>query len=162
MIPHSDPHGSFDHQVKFLTGVGGGADGLILQLRRILIGDPVGGSQLLMEESRHVLNGDAVLAGSDQSLSLAGHGVAGQLWAGAFQQVRQLNAEDLGAFMHKGKGEVSAACLIFPVEIFGNAGFLRHFPSTQVHYGAHFTNSLRHLHKLKRCVLSGHMMFIPS
>ena len=70
--------------------------------------------------------------------------------------------EEVGAFMHKGKGEVSAACLIFPVEIFGNAGFLRHFPSTQVHYGAHFTNSLRHLHKLKRCVLSGHMMFIPS
>ena len=87
VISHLDPHSAADHQVKFLTGVGGGVDGLVLQLGRVLVGDPVRGRQLLAEHGRHILNGDAVLTGGDQTLALPGNGVAAELGAMTLQKV---------------------------------------------------------------------------
>ena len=147
MLAHPDPHGALDHQVEFLTGVGGGVDGLILQLGRILIGNPVRGGQLLMEHTGQILNGDAVLAGGDKALALPGHGVARQPGAGAAEQIRQLNAENSGALVHEGKGKVRIAGLVFPVQVLGNACSLRHLPGTQIHDIAHLANSLHHLHE---------------
>ena len=75
MVTNLDAHSALDHQVELLAGMGGGVNGLILQFLGILVGDPVGGCQLLAEHGGHILNGDAVLTGGYQTLALAGNGV---------------------------------------------------------------------------------------
>ena len=73
--------------------MGGGVDGLVLQLLGILIRDPVRRGQLLPEQRRHVADGDAVLGGGDEAAALSRDAVARQLGRLALDKLGQLNAE---------------------------------------------------------------------
>ena len=156
MVAHLDLQGALDHQIELLAGVGGGVDGLVLQLLRILVGDPVGGGQLLAEHGGQVLDGDAVLTGGDQTLVLPGDGIAGQLGAAALEQQGDLHAEDLGALVHKGERQVGSAGLVELVAFLGDFGQLRHFFHAVAQQLAHILNSVRHLHQLGCRVLAAH------
>ena len=156
VLAHFDLQSAPDDEVKLLTGVGGGVDGLILQLLGILVGDPVGGGQLLAEHGRQVLDGDTVLAGGDQALVLPGDGIARQLGAAALQPQGDLNAENLGALMHKGERQVRRTGLLELVAFLGNLGQLRHLLHAVAQQLTHVPNSGRHLHQLCCRVLAAH------
>ena len=134
----------------------GGVDGQILQFRGILVSDPVGGSQLLAEHGSHILDGNAVLAGGGETLAPAGDGIAGQLGTVAFQQVGDLQSEDLGALVHKAEGKIHGTGLIEPVVLLGNLRQIGHFLHAVAQNLAHFPNTQGNLHQLIDSGLTGH------
>ena len=152
-------HGALDDQVEFLTVMGGGVDGQVLQLGGVLVGDPVGGSKLLTEHGSHVLDGDAILAGGHQTLTPAGNGVAGKLCALAFQKVGDFQTEDLGTLVHKGEGKVHCTGLVQPVGFLGNLRQVCHLLLTVAQDLPHFTNTLGDLHQLIHSRLIGHICY---
>ena len=154
VIADADAHGTLDHQVKFLTGMGGGVDGLILQLLIIFIGDPVGGGELFAEHGGHVLNGDAVFAGSGQALTFPGNGIAGESCAVAFQQNRQLHTKDLGALVQEGEGKIHRTGFVKMVVFFGNIGKRSHFLHAVAQNLTHIPDSHGDIHQL--CCRIGH------
>ena len=127
VVTNLNAHSTLDHQIKLLSGVGGGVNRLVLQLFGILIGDPIGGRQLLAEHGCHILDGDAILAGGNQALAPAGHGITGQLRTAALQQNSNFNTKDLGALVQERKGQIYRAGFVLMVNLFGNLRLLCHF-----------------------------------
>ena len=115
VLADAHAHRALHDEVKFLAGVRRGVDGLALQLLGILIGDPIGRGQLLPEHCRHILNGDAVLAGRHRAHAPARHRVARELGRLALEQIRQLHAERQRALVHERKREIDRAGLIASV-----------------------------------------------
>ena len=132
---------------KFLAAVGGGVDGLMLQLLGILIGDPIRRRQLLPEHCRHILNGDAVLAGRHRTHAPARHRVARKLGALAFEQIRQLHAERQRALVHERKREIDRALLIAVILLDADLGLLCHLRFAVADDLAHLADSLCDLHQ---------------
>ena len=156
VVAHLDAHSALNDQIELLTGMGGGMDGKVLQLLRILIGDPVGSCQLLAKHRCHILNGNAVLAGSHQTFSPAGYSIAGQLGAVSLQQVGDFQAKDLGTLVHKGKGQIDRACLIGAVDFLRDLCQVGHFLHTVTQNLAHFPNTQCDLLELGCGRLIGH------
>ena len=134
-------------EVKFLAGVRRGVDGLALQLLGILIGDPIRRRQLLAEHCRHVLNGDAVLAGRHRAHAPARHRVARELGALAFEQIGQLHAERQRALVHERKREIDRALLIAVILLDADLGLLGHLRLGVADDLAHFADALGNLHQ---------------
>ena len=162
VIAHAHAHRALDNKVKFLTGVGGGVDGLVLELLGILIRDPVGRGQLLAEQRRHVLDGDAVLAGRDGAAAAPRDHVARELCAVAFEQVGQFHAERERALMHKGERQVGRAGLVGQILFLRDLGLLRHLLRCEADDLPHLTDTLRHLQKLICRCLIGHDKSSPD
>ena len=134
-------------EVKFLSGMRRGVDGLALQLLGILIGDPIRRRQLLPEHCRHVLNGDAVLAGRYRAHAPARHRVARELGALAFEQIGQLHAERQRTLVHERKREIDRALLIAVILLDADLGLLGHLRLGVADDLAHFADSLCDLHQ---------------
>ena len=115
-----------EDQVELLAGVGVGVDGLVLQLLGIAVGDPEGLGDLLAEQRRQVADLDALLAGGDGGLALAGDGVGAQVGAAALDQVGDVHAEDAGAVVDEGEGQVGLAGLVVHVGFHVQLGLLGH------------------------------------
>ena len=148
MLAHPDFHGALDDHVELLTGVGDGVDGLFLQLRVIFVSTPIRSCQLVLEHGGHVLDGDAVLRGGDGALAAAGDGVAGEAGAVALQQLRQLHAENQGALVHEGEGQVNGPGLIFQIALFGNVQQFCHGGGGIADDLPHLPDALGNIHQL--------------
>ena len=128
--------------------MGGGVDGLILQFFGIFISDIVGGRQLLSEHRSKILNGDAILTGSHQTLTTTGNGIAGQLCTAAFQQNGDLQTEDLGALVQEGKGQIHRTGFILPVNLFRHLRLLSHLLCAVAQNLPHTSDAGCNVHKL--------------
>ena len=147
MLADTHTERSLHDEVKFLSGMRRGVDRLALQLLGILIGDPIRRRQLLPEHCRHILNGDAVLAGRHRTHAPARHRVARELGALAFEQIRQLHAERQRALVHERKREIDRALLIAVILLDADLGLLGHLRFAVADDLAHLADSLCDLHQ---------------
>ena len=162
MLADAHAQSAGNDEVKFLAGVGSGVDRLVLQVRRILVSDPVGGRHLLAEQRRHVLDDDAVLHGGHEALVPAVHRVGGQPCAAALQELNGLDAHGHGGPMQEGEGQVHPAGLVLDVLRLGDAGAGRHLLGGKAHDVAQLTDTERDLQKLIVCGLYVHRYFSLS
>ena len=162
MLADAHTQGAGDDEVEFLAGVGGGVDGLILQLCGVLVGDPVGRRHLLAEQRRHVLDDDAVLHGGHEALVPAVHRVGGQPCAAALQELNGLDAHGHGGLVQEGEGQVHPAGLVLDVLRLGDAGAGRHLLGGKAHDVAQLPDTKRDLQKLIVCGLYVHRYFSCS
>ena len=109
VVADAHAHRALEHEIKFLAAVGGGVDGLMLQLLGILIGDPVGRGQLLAEQRCHVADGDAVFGGGDEAAAPACDAVARKLGRLALEQIGQLEAEGQRTLVQEGERQIDRA-----------------------------------------------------
>ena len=126
VVAHAHQQLAGEDQVKFLAGVGVGVDGLVLQLLGIAVGDPEGLGDLPGEHGREAGDLDALLAGGDGGLALAGDGVGAQVRAAALDQVGDVHAEDAGAVVDEREGQVGLAGLVVEIGLHLDAGLVRH------------------------------------
>ena len=101
--------------VKFLAGVGGGVDGLILQFGVVGIADEIGLRNLFAEHGGQVADIDALLLGRHLRRALAGNGIGGKGRAAALHQVDHIHLEGEGALVQEGKGQIRAGVFIIQV-----------------------------------------------
>ena len=149
---------------KFLAAVGGGVDGLMLQLLGILIGDPVGRGQLLAEQRCHVADGDAVFGGGDEAAAPACDAVARKLGRLALKQIGQLEAEGQRTLVQEGERQIDRAGLVASVFRFRHAGLFSHLLFGEAGDAAHLADTERDLHQGAygggRCCLGRHGGFL--
>ena len=124
---HLHLHGPGQDVVKFLAGVGGGVDGLVLQGWVVGIADEIRFRNLLAEHGGQVADVDALLPCRHLARAFAGDGVGGQHGAAAFQQVDHFHLEGQGALVQEGKGQVHLGVFIRPVGFLGHVGHPGHF-----------------------------------
>ena len=101
-----------DDVVKFLPGVGVRMDGQILLLGAVAVADEVRLRDLVAKARREVADLDAALLHHDLPLAAARDGVGRELRRPALQDRRGVNAEDDGAFMEEGEGEIAVAVFV--------------------------------------------------
>ena len=103
--------------VKFLAGVGGGVDGLVLQFGIEGVAHEIRLRNLLAEHGGQVADINALLLGRHLRRTLAGDGVGGQLSAAALHQVDHIHLEGEGALVQEGKGQVLPR--VFVIQVLG-------------------------------------------
>ena len=164
VVADAHAHRALEHKIKFLAAVGGGVDGLMLQLLGILIGDPVGRGQLLAEQRCHVADGDAVFGGGDEAAAPACDAVARKLGRLALKQIGQLEAEGQRTLVQEGERQIDRAGLVASVFRFRHASLFSHLLFGEAGDAAHLADTERDLHQGAygggRCCLGRHGGFL--
>ena len=114
-------------EVKLLTRVLCGVDGLVLKLCIVLVAHPVRLCYFTSEKGSQILNADSLFLGCLLPLALSRYGVRLKVSAFTFKKVCDADVEGKGALVNKGKGEIKLTRLIFFIFLKGDFGLFSHF-----------------------------------
>ncbi len=148
MVTDLNFHAALEHEVELLAGVRRRVDRFLLLLRRVLVANPVGLGELVLEHRREVLDQDALLFRRHLALAVSRHRVGRKLGRVTFGDRRKLYVKCLRAFVDKGERKVFLSFLIQAVLI------LAHFRESRCLGNAHtgdlaqFADTGRNFHQL--------------
>ena len=148
MLANADLHRALEDDVELLARVGRRGDWLIQERGVVLVRDPIGRAEAVLEHRRLVADVHVRLVSRKRALPRARHFIAGEVGAMALQKRVDVDSEGNRALVEKVERRVELARLDRLVVLDGDFRLLRHLLNRIPDDLAHFAYARGHLNQI--------------